>query len=109
MRPRLASALALLLSSFAGVAAHGAISVPGPPRNAIDANIPPWSHGIPQRVPFEYMCPFPSRAEAAKSHGKRNLSAANGQACFWFSNGCAIGCTRCDVSPLLPLHSKGSL
>jgi hypothetical protein len=39
MRPRLASALALLLSSFAGVAAHGAISVPGPPRNAIDANI----------------------------------------------------------------------
>jgi hypothetical protein len=78
-------ALAALL---AGVDAHGAITVPGPSRNAIDSNLPPWSEGVPQRVPFEYFCPYPTVTEAARSHGKRNLSAANGQ---------AVSSTRCAL------------
>lgn len=24
------------------------------------------------------------------------MSGANGQSCFWFSNGCSIGCDECD-------------
>ena len=120
---RAASSLGLL----GAAAAHGAITIPGPSRNSVDSNIAPWSNvrlaviaclqqpptpprsapadrpvhpaqGVPAHVPFEYMCPFPSITEAAKSHGTRNLSATNGQACFWFSNGCAPGCERCDGS-----------
>ena len=26
------------------------------------------------------------------------LNASNGQACYWFSNGCTIGCDKCDGS-----------
>ncbi len=70
------------LALAATAAGHGAVTVPGPPRQAVDSNIPPWSSGVPARVPFEYMCPFPTITEAAKSGGKRNLSATNGQACF---------------------------
>ena len=76
----LRGAAALALASTA--AGHGAVTQPGPPRQAVDSNIPPWSNGVPARVPFEYMCPFPTINEAAKSGGKRNLSATNGQACF---------------------------
>jgi|EP01046_Picozoa_sp_COSAG06_P067555 hypothetical protein len=94
----LCRALALAALLPAGADGHGAITVPGPPRNAVDSNIAPWSAGVPEHVPFEYMCPFPSIVEAARSHGTRNLSATNGQACFWFSNGCAPGCEVCDGS-----------
>ena len=24
------------------------------------------------------------------------LNASNGQSCYWFSNGCTVGCDRCD-------------
>ena len=92
----LCRALALAALLPAGADGHGAITVPGPPRNAVDSNIAPWSAGVPEHVPFEYMCPFPSIVEAARSHGTRNLSATNGQACFWFSNGCDIGSGSCD-------------
>jgi hypothetical protein len=32
------------------------------------------------------------------AQNKWNLSAANGQACFWFNNGCDITCDECDGS-----------
>ena len=123
---RAAAILLLLLSVPQRTSGHGAITIPGPSRNAVDSNTPPWSNGVPLgHMPFEYMCPFPSVNAAAKTHGVRNLSAANGQACFWFSvralhrsssvlagsryatltlrwfwpqNGCAIGCKKCDGS-----------
>ena len=69
-----------LATLLTGANAHGAITVPGPSRNAVDSNLPPWSEGVPEHVPFEYFCPYPTITEAARSHGKRNLSAANGQA-----------------------------
>ena len=40
---------------------------------------------------------------SAAAHDKRNLSGANGQACYWFSNGCAIGCDSCDGSTRGPI------
>lgn len=57
---------------------------------------------MPKQVPFEPWCPYPSEA-AAKSDPGRNLTGANGQACFWFSNGCAIGCDACDGSTRGPI------
>ena len=69
-----------LATLLTGANAHGAITVPGPSRNAVDSNLPPWSEGVPEHVPFEYFCPYPTITEASRSHGKRNLSAANGQA-----------------------------
>ena len=35
--------------------------------------------------------------------GSKTLSAANGQACFWFSNGCTHGCKVCDG-----VHANGA-
>jgi hypothetical protein len=33
---------------------------------------------------------------ATPSENKYNLSGANGQACFWFNNGCDLSCDECD-------------
>lgn len=49
---------------------------------------------MPTPVTFENWCPFPDSNSPTKPEG--NLSAANAQACFWFSNGCTIGCDKCD-------------
>ena len=83
------------------VAGHGAITIP-PSRNAIDSNLKPWVSAVPHPVPFEPWCPYPSEDATASDPG-RNLTGANGQACFWFSNGCAIGCESCDGSTRGPI------
>ena len=46
-----------------------------------------------------------SRLQAAVGIDDRNISGSNGQACFWFSNGCAIGCDECDGSTRGPIPS----
>ena len=56
-----------------GVAGHGAVAFPRP-RNAIDAE-----------TQFGGEC-----------YSSANPGGKNGQACFWFNNGCSIGCDRCD-------------
>lgn len=91
---------ALVLVS-AAVFGHGAITYP-PPRNAIDSNEMPWGGKVPTPVPFEPWCPMPS-ADASSSDPGRNLTGANGQSCFWFSNGCAIGCDACDGNTRGPI------
>jgi len=74
-----------------------------PPREAVDAAEKPWGGDVPNPLPFEPWCPFPSRQAAG--HDFRNISGAQGQACFWFSNGCAIGCDDCDGSTRGPIPS----
>jgi len=91
----------LIVAPVSLVAGHGAITIP-PPRNAVDSNEAPWSTPVPHPVPFEPWCPFPSEASAAADPG-RNLTGSNGQACFWFSNGCAIGCEACDGNTRGPI------
>ena len=86
--------IAALCARMELVEPHGAMTFP-PPRNAVDSDEAPWSGGVPIPVPFQPWCPFPSSTEAGNA---QNLSASNGQACFWFSNGCAIGCEKCDGS-----------
>eukprot|EP00035_Acanthoeca_spectabilis_P021459 m.438361 g.438361 ORF g.438361 m.438361 type:complete len:394 (+) comp18227_c0_seq1:15-1196(+) len=91
----------VVVATVAAVLGHGAVTYP-PPRNAIDSNQLPWSGSIPQRVPFEPWCPYPS-ADAAASDPGRNITGKNGQACFWFSNGCANGCDTCDGNTRGPI------
>mmetsp|Transcript_31562 Transcript_31562/g.87000 ORF Transcript_31562/g.87000 Transcript_31562/m.87000 type:complete len:412 (+) Transcript_31562:58-1293(+) len=79
---------------------HSALTIPKP-REAVDGNEKPWGGDVPHRVPFEPWCPFPSHQAAG--HDKRNISGDHGQACFWFSNGCAIGCDVCDGSTRGPV------
>eukprot|EP00658_Telonema_sp_P-2_P085829 TRINITY_DN9865_c0_g1_i4.p1 TRINITY_DN9865_c0_g1~~TRINITY_DN9865_c0_g1_i4.p1 ORF type:complete len:177 (+),score=22.04 TRINITY_DN9865_c0_g1_i4:248-778(+) len=88
----------LLLSALAPlVTAHGSIVVP-PPRNAIDAHLAPWNSSVPitpsGAAAFDPWCPVPDQNSTLSPAGR--LSGANGQACFWFSSGCSIGCPTCD-------------
>lgn len=82
------------------VFSHSALTFP-PPREAIDSDESPWADEVPHPLPFEPWCPFPSKQAAG--HDDRNITGANGQACYWFSNGCAIGCDACDGSTRGPI------
>jgi hypothetical protein len=84
-----------------GAEGHGAVTVPRP-RNSESASFAPWNGSVPAgKIPFDPWCPFPSAD--APGRDARNLTGANGQACFWFSNGCAIGCPSCDGSTRGPI------
>ena len=67
--------------------AHGAVSQP-PSRNALDVRLHPWNGSVPEQVPFMFWC----ASADARSSDPRKISGANGQACFWFSNGCDLSC-----------------
>jgi len=92
--------LLLVCALPAMIAAHSATTIPEP-RNAIDSDHAPWSGAVPHPLPFEPWCPIPSKHAVGKDD--RNISGSNGQACFWFSNGCAIGCDKCDGSTRGPI------
>jgi len=64
------------------------------PREAIDGSIAPWNGSVPNPVPFT--TPNWCASPTAASKDPRHLGGSNGQACFWFSNGCDIGCDTCD-------------
>lgn len=68
---------------------HGAVVNP-PPRNAIDKDLSPWNGPMPvhDKGVGQGLCPAPDKSG--------RVTGLNGQACFWFSNGCAIGCKECD-------------
>lgn len=89
----------LVLGLAAGCLAHGAVTFP-PPRQAVDGSLAPWNGTVPFPVPFEFWCASPS----ASSSQPRNLTGSNGQACFWFSNGCDISCDKCDGNTGQAIH-----
>lgn len=68
------------------VDAHGSMIMP-PTRNSIDADLPAWKHAkFPPTgciEPYTCMC----------TNGTSECNA--GQSCFWFSQGCSIGCKAC--------------
>ena len=103
---------------------HGAIVFP-PSRNAVDGLTDPWRAGVPFPVTFNstspsctggdahgrgatcterptynapQWCPVAdaSKDDHTAPYDNHGLSGANGQACYWFSNGCSIGCEECD-------------
>mmetsp|Transcript_70784 Transcript_70784/g.170957 ORF Transcript_70784/g.170957 Transcript_70784/m.170957 type:complete len:466 (+) Transcript_70784:80-1477(+) len=90
-----------------GCVGHGAMSFPRP-RNSLDGALAPWSswsypcdesHAGPDCAlgfcedgkDCQGSCPI-----SAHSGAKNALNASNGQACYWFSNGCTVGCDACD-------------
>jgi len=80
----------VLLASLAvvGVAGHASLVQP-PPRNAIDSTLPEWSGG--KHPNTGWIEPYNCRCTNG-TEGECN----SGQACFWFSQGCTIGCAECD-------------
>ena len=88
----------LITAWLAAASAHSAMTIPKP-RNSVDSDKQPWGGAVPHPLPFEPWCPFPSKGAV----DDRNLTGSNGQACFWFSNGCAIGCDSCDGSTRGPV------
>ena len=83
------------------VAGHGSVVRPLP-RQAVDADQAPWASGaVPEPVPRVSLpneagtwCPVAGASGARLGKYSANLA----QSCFWFSNGCAIGCHACDGS-----------
>lgn len=86
-----------------GCHGHGAVVFP-PPRQAVDKNLAPWNGTVPAHPPnVESKTGWCQVVNA--STGK--LSGQNGQACFWFSNGCAVGCPACDGTSRGPIPGPG--
>ena len=95
------------------VRGHGAVVFP-PPRNNIDHGEAPWDAEVPFPVPAVsdprngIWCPIPNPFFNNTLTGSESVEGGsiihihihtlghNGQACFWFSNGCSIGCPECD-------------
>lgn len=82
----------LLLVAFpCTVTAHASMIMP-PSRNAIDATLPAWHNSNisnpPETGTIEpYNCRCTNGTEPFCN---------SGQGCFWFSQGCTIGCSKCD-------------
>jgi len=100
VRSVLAALVALNLATT--VSGHGAVVFP-PPRNAVDKDLAPWNGTVPCSV--SKRCPSVETATGwcpvPNSDGK--VTGQNGQSCFWFSNGCAVGCDTCDGSSRGPI------
>jgi len=94
--------------------AHMSLVLP-PSRNAVDRVLPPWQNG--KWWPYEPNCsdPIPGWNPQIPSGCVPNgtdgwgCNCANGtepcdvaQSCFWFSQGCTIGCETCDGGPSNP-------
>jgi len=81
----------LLAASYATLAAsHGAMITPRA-RNSVD-----WLVGVnsPKDWPSNAECTNISAGTGAK--GSATAGCHNGQGCFWYSQGCFIGCPTCD-------------
>ena len=91
-----------------------------------DGELDPWAKGVPYPVIFNstnpvchggdargrganctlahatynapQWCPIADSAKDDRTvpYDDQGLSGSNGQACYWFSNGCSIGCDKCD-------------
>jgi len=89
------------------VVAHGAMSFPKP-RQSLDGALEPWaSWSYPCDAKHQgAMCEITfcttgencqgSCAITSKNGAANSLNASNGQSCYWFSNGCTVGCDKCD-------------
>ena len=77
----------IVMSCLAGAGAHASLIMP-PSRNSIDSTLPAWEGGkYPPTGWIEpYTCKCTNGSDVCNS----------GQSCFWFSQGCTIGCSECD-------------
>lgn len=85
--------VARLLITAVEVDAHSSLLVP-PSRNAVDRSLPSWSNGSwgdGAFGPDSWGC---NCINATAGGGQVRCDV--GQSCFYFSNGCGIGCPKCD-------------
>jgi hypothetical protein len=79
------------------------------PRNALDGELAPWTNwsypcddnhqGAMCKITFcenGKDCQGSCAISAHKEGAPLQLNASNGQSCYWFSNGCTVGCDSCD-------------
>jgi len=80
-----------VLTANQSVRGHGSLVNPAP-RNSVDRSLPPWSHGKFASAgtiePFGCNC-----VNGTSADGTECDSALS---CFWFSQGCTIGCPACS-------------
>ena len=97
MTPRLVLLSGAVAALPGFVSGHGSVLYP-PTRNAIDSTLEPWRTAVtnsssrkqfPMTGHWKYM-PFGCDC----TNGTEPCAA--GQGCFWFSQGCTIGCDACD-------------
>ena len=81
-------AMSALLLPVPLVLGHASMIMP-PTRNAWDSETAPWSHG---KHPFTGFIE-PYRCECVNG---TEPECNSGQSCFWFSQGCTVGCPACD-------------
>ena len=84
----------LLASLLAACRGHGAVTFP-PPRNAIDSD--------DAKAQSNATYPYRGQACPMPDGGDGKTSGANGQACYWFSNGASIGCPTPDATTRGPI------
>ena len=95
-------ASAVLLVAFAGsdlpeVNGHGQVIIP-PPRNAIDKDQPLFADGGFPQTSGEPGCTQDMQVCGCWC-ANGTAPCASGQSCYWFSQGCTIGCDSCVSVP----------
>ena len=86
----------LVLAALTQLAApHGVIVFP-PSRNARDGALPEFAGGSYPAGSGGGGCNCGGASGCASGAEGSPRAGGNGQGCFWFSQGCTIGCARCD-------------
>ena len=87
----------LLLASAGSVRGHGQVIIP-PPRNAIDKDQPLFADGGFPQTSGEPGCTQDMQVCGCWC-ANGTAPCASGQSCYWFSQGCTIGCDSCISVP----------
>ena len=94
----------LFLASAASVYGHGFMITPLP-RNAIDKDLPLFEPGMfPQTNGHPGCTPDMKVCGCWCANG--TTPCTSGQSCYWFSQGCTIGCDTCSSAPGAPRARK---
>jgi len=76
------------------VSGHGALFIPTP-RNAEDRNLPIFAGGKSLHSPCTCANGFGGKDGPKDGCDRGARAAAGGQSCYWWSQGCSIGCSEC--------------
>ena len=102
---RAAVPAAIVVLALPGARGHGAIVFPKS-RNAADGALSPWKDWYWKPGMTENGTDANVGSFSESGNHTEASYASNGQACFWFSNGCTIGCDSCDGTNNHPGHGQ---
>mmetsp|Transcript_20223 Transcript_20223/g.56068 ORF Transcript_20223/g.56068 Transcript_20223/m.56068 type:complete len:414 (-) Transcript_20223:94-1335(-) len=98
---------ALILSFIALAAGHGALYIPKP-RNAMDSSLPEFAGGRAPRNPCTCTNGNGGPRGGADGCDMGIRGDGDGQACYWWSQGCSIGCGKCATESSSPTPCHGN-